>query len=185
MSKSKSLLTSVAIAGTLLLVLMVGIVSAEAPEGMEVDAASSAATSNITYTADYCPKTISDFGSYTFTYTIALHNTTTDTSPITPTFVLTLSEDLDFDKASGTVVLPEAPEGTLEYPGGNVIEWSPVLTYCKWHTLTVKATADVDQGSLMLPALTTEWQLGEETGTMETPLVLPRLYLPLVVKNFE
>lgn len=144
----------------------------------------------VTPTTDYTPQTITEFGTYPFTYTVVLHN---QAPAITPTVRITVTVDpyLDVDSVNGTLVLPGGtlmpPGGTLLYPENNMIIWTQILTYCQPATLTVTAEGTFDQGTLDLgiDTLTTTVEWDGNRRDMVTRLRLSyKIYLPLVMRNY-
>ena len=107
MSKKMRFLISTVMATVLLLLVLAGIAFAKEPEASSTSAAHSTtwATSAVTPTISYMPATITDLGTYPFTYTIRLHNPIS--SPLTTTVRVTVTLDpyLDFDPESGTLLL--------------------------------------------------------------------------------
>ncbi len=187
MSRSTRFLISTMVATALLLIVLASIAFAKAPEASDADVVDSAirATNIVTPTTDsYMPKTITDFGTYTFTYPIVLHHAIS--TPLTTTVRLTVTLDpyLIFDPESGTLLLPG--DGTLLFPESNTIVWEPTLTYCQPATLTVTAEGTFDQGTLDLgvTALTTIVEWDGNSRDLVTRLLLYKIYLPIVVRNF-
>jgi len=189
MSKGTRILISTIIAAVSLLVILAGVALAQVPAAPDIEDSATAirAASVVTPTTDgYTPKMVTQLGDYTFTYPIVLHYPISD--PVTSTVRLTVTVDpyLEFDVEEGTVLLPGNGDGTLLFPGGNVIVWTPVLSYCKPTTLTITAYGTFDQGTLDLGKTTVE-TLVEWNGNsrnLVTPLLLRSIYLPLVMRNF-
>lgn len=187
MSRNTRILISTATATALLLIVLSGIAFAKVPKASVDNTANNTASiqaaSVVTPSTDHTPQTLTEFGTYPFTYTIVLHN---QDPAVTPTARITVTVDpyLDFDSASGTLLLPG---GTLLFPGDSTIVWTPILTYCQPTTLTVTAEGTFDQGTLDLgiDTLTTTVEWNGNRRDMVTRLrLLYKIYLPLVARNF-
>lgn len=179
-------LISTVMATVLLLLVLAGIAFAKEPEASSTSAAHSTtwATSAVTPTISYMPATITDLGTYPFTYTIRLHNPIS--SPLTTTVRVTVTLDpyLDFDPESGTLLLPD--EGTLMFPGSNQVVWEPTLEFCNPVTLTVNAEGTFDEGTLNmgLGAVTTRVEWDGSYEDLVTRLRIYKIYMPIIMRNF-
>jgi hypothetical protein len=188
MSKNTRFLISTMMAITLLLIVLAGIAFAKAPEASAGKAThntpSIQATGVLVTTTGYMPKTITEFGTYTFTYPIALHYQIS--TPLTTTVQVTVTLDPYLNYVShaltGTLLLPDH---TLVLPENRVILTSS-LRYCQPATLTVTAQGTFDQGSLDLgiTALTTtvEWDGNRDDLVTQLNLYYA-LYLPIIMRN--
>jgi hypothetical protein len=187
MSKNTRFLISTTMGIALLLIVLAGIAFAKAPEagaGKATDNTPSIqATGVVVTTTGYMPKTITEFGTYTFTYPIALHYQIS--TPLTTTIqvTVTLAPYLDYvsHALTGTLLLPDH---TLVLPENRVILTSS-LRYCQPATLTVVARGTFDQGTLDLgiKALTTtvEWDGNRDDLVTQLNLYYA-LYLPIIVR---
>jgi hypothetical protein len=188
MSKNTRFLVSTTLGIALLLIVLVGIALAKAPEagtGKATDNTPSIqATGVAVTTTGYMPKTITEFGTYTFTYPIALHYQIS--TPLTTTIqvTVTLAPYLDYvsHALTGTLLLPDH---TVVLPENRVILTSS-LEYCQPATLTVTARGTFDRGTLDLgiKALTTtvEWDGNRDDLVTQLNLYYV-LYLPLIMRN--
>ena len=188
MSKNTRFLISTMMAIALLLIVLAGIAFAKPPEtdaGKATDNTPSIqATGVVVTTTGYMPKTITEFGTYTFTYPIALHYQIS--TPLTTTVHVTVTLDPYLNYIShaltGTLLLPDH---TLVLPENRVILTSS-LRYCQPATLTVTAQGTFDQGSLDLgiTALTTtvEWDGNRDDLVTQLNLYYA-LYLPIIMRN--
>jgi hypothetical protein len=188
MSRNTRFLISTTMAIALLLIVLAGIAFARAPEasaGKATDSAPSIqATDVVVTTTGYMPKTITEFGTYTFTYPIALHYQIS--TPLTTTVQVTVTLDPYLNYVShaltGTLLLPDH---TLVLPENRVILTSSLI-YCQPATLTVTALGTFDRGTLDLgvKALTTtvEWDGSRDDLVTQLNLYYA-LYLPVIVRN--
>ena len=188
MSKNTRFLISSMMAIALLLIVLGGIAFAKAPEasaGKATDNTPSIqATGVAVTTTGYMPKTITEFGTYVFTYPIALHYQIS--TPLTTTVQVTVTLDPYLNYIShaltGTLLLPDH---TLVLPENRVILTSS-LRYCQPATLTVTAQGAFDRGTLDLgvKAVTTtvEWDGNRDDLVTQIHLYYA-LYLPVIMRN--
>lgn len=188
MSRNTRFLISTMMAIALLLMVLAGIAFARAPEasaGKATDNTPSIqATGVVVTTTGYMPKTITEFGTYTFTYPIALHYQIS--TPLTTTLqvTVTLAPYLNYisHALTGTLLLPDH---TVVLPENRVILTSS-LKYCQPATLTVTAQGTFDRGTLDLgiKALTTtvEWDGSRDDLVTQIHLYYT-LYLPVIMRN--